>query len=478
MSTAQLLAAAAAGNAAGVARVLATGDVDIDAREGGRGGSGRTALHAAASAGHVAVVRTLLAAGADPTRRDAAGRTPLGAALFAPEFSRPVADALAGPTLGVQASHGSAAASSAAASDLALLPAVVAQLSGIAPLDAAALGAAAFLLDAGAPVDTRDGLGHTPLMLACRRGAAQLPLIRRLLASGAAPDAVDANGTSVLRHAMSSGSGALVEWLVDNIGEDALVPRPADFAPFDAAPGVVSSVAPLAGRAPPANHLLDAQPLTPEEEAAARRRARELAAGTAAAGAASRRLQRRAVDDGDGGGAGGGELGDFRGWQRSTGGGGSVDGVLYRYADRFDTFCPGGGSKKGRVACSGGGGASCGGAGSDCATCSVGGAGAGGGSCEVPAAESAATDVGRDAAPAPKEAAASPSPSAVPAVTPDATGDVPLADMPAFLSRLLAWRRRVHALRLRSDVRRAQGEELRAKWGEEAAAAEEEQQQQ
>lgn len=460
MSTAQLLAAAAAGNAAAVTRVLATGDVDVDAREGG--GSARTALHVAAGSGHAGVVRALLAAGADPTRRDAAGRTPLGAALFAPEFSRSVADALAGPTLSAQRDRG-------ATSDLGLLPAVVAQLSGIAALDAAALGAANFLLDAGAPADSRDALGHTPLMLAVRRGAAQLPLIKRLLAAGAAPDAMDANGTSVLRHAMSSGSGALVEWLVGSLGEDALAPTEKDFAPFEGA-GVISSHAPARGPAPPANHLLAAQPLTPEEEAAARRRARELAAGTAAVGAAVRQHQHRGHDDAGAGGDGIGRVGDFLGWQRSTGGGGSSDAALYRYADRFETFCPGGGSSskygggKGRVACSGGA----------------------GGSCDATAGEpadaaprrherltfrSAAAAVDSDAAP---PAAVDATPQSLPVVTPDATGDVPLADMPDFLSRMLTWRRRVHALRLRSTVSRAQADELRLKWGlaDDDAAAE------
>ena len=262
------------GNVAAVLRLLSTGAVDIDARDGSR----RTALHAAAAAGHAALVAQLLQRGADPTLRDNAGRTPFAASLFAPQFLRPVASLLAHATLPAQTERG-------AVCDLTLLPALLAQLAGIASLDGAVLQAAHFLLELGAPVDVRDKAGHTTLMLLCRRckPAASdllqmyLPLLWRLIRAGADLRAVDSNGLSVMRHAMSSGSAFLVNALVQRL--PGFYPSAADFEPLEPPSNVVSGYNPLMqsrGRpAAPGNHLLLLHPLSPAEKAAAQRRQRE-----------------------------------------------------------------------------------------------------------------------------------------------------------------------------------------------------------
>jgi len=77
-AAAELLAAAAAGDAARLDAALAAGDV------GAVDGAGATALHVAATAGRADAVLSLLAAGADPARRDARGRPPYRAAKDKP----------------------------------------------------------------------------------------------------------------------------------------------------------------------------------------------------------------------------------------------------------------------------------------------------------------------------------------------------------------------------------------------------------
>jgi ankyrin repeat protein len=62
------------------------------------------------------------------------------------------------------------------------------------------------LLQAGAPVDGRDGLGLTPLMYAIGRGVPRPDVMKALLDSGAAVNAVDMYGRTALHHLASSAT--------------------------------------------------------------------------------------------------------------------------------------------------------------------------------------------------------------------------------------------------------------------------------
>jgi len=218
-------------------------------------GRGRTALHALAAwpdARAVPLARALLAAGADPERAAADGQTPLGAALAAGRsglarwlswntgFRHP-ARALRGADLAAAAACGDGVATERllelglaldardAQGCTALLRAcggghveLAAQLlaRGADPAVAAATGATCLsaavsgrreaivtrLLDAGVDVDQRLPGGSTPLMVAAALG---LPEIARvLLQRGAAPLAVDAQGTGPLHAAAQYAFGA------------------------------------------------------------------------------------------------------------------------------------------------------------------------------------------------------------------------------------------------------------------------------
>ena len=249
------------GNLQAIDRILISG-VDVDLRDSSR----RTALHHAATSNQLGAIKFLLTKGIDASARDATGRSAFAVSLFAPHFDVNILTALAGPTMASQASRG-------AVSDLSLLPSLLSGLVGIPALDKSTILSANFLLDLGALVNKRDSFGHTPLMLLCKRGDSQVQLVVRLLMAGADAGALDTNGLSVLRHAMQSSSGNLVNYLVQRA--PSLAPSTADFAPFTAAPAVVSGYLPKPQPTAPANHLLAARPLSKAEHVAARRRMRE-----------------------------------------------------------------------------------------------------------------------------------------------------------------------------------------------------------
>ncbi|MBE2210459.1 MAG: ankyrin repeat domain-containing protein [Xanthomonadaceae bacterium] len=121
------------------------------------GADGRTALHQAASAGHVGIVQTLLDAGADVHKRDEAG---LDAWLLA------------------------------------------------AP--AGQLGVMEALLDAGANPDAVDGEGRDALMRALDEGQASAALARWLRERGMDTQRLDVHGERALDRAVASGRWSLV----------------------------------------------------------------------------------------------------------------------------------------------------------------------------------------------------------------------------------------------------------------------------
>jgi len=142
--------AAAAGDLAGVQRLLAEG-----ARPDGLEGERWTPLGRAARHGHLDVLRALVAAGARVDRPDRANRwTPLMHAIHK------------GQT-----------------------------------------GAVAALLEAGADPNARGGGGVTPLMMAA--GYGQTGIVRRLLARGADPRALSDAGLNALWSA--AGGGAIAD---------------------------------------------------------------------------------------------------------------------------------------------------------------------------------------------------------------------------------------------------------------------------
>ena len=164
-------------------RLLLERRVAVNARDA----QGRSALQLAAGEGHALIVGALLAAGADPNQTDDHGRTAL--------------------------------------------------------MEAAAVGAgdvAAALLEAGADVRARDGRGQDALALACQSSRASLALVGALIARGADPALVDADGRSARDHAATAGRWDLVALL------DPHAPQPSEPHGADAADGH------------DAEHLLDA----------------------------------------------------------------------------------------------------------------------------------------------------------------------------------------------------------------------------
>lgn len=161
----------------------------VDARDA----QGRGALHEAAFAGHVAIVETLLAAGADPAAADRLGRTPL-----------------------LEAARGGR---------LPVVERLLAQLPRGGDADAAAV----------------DAHGRSALALAAMSENTTPVLIERLLAAGLDPDARDFEDKRAIDRAAEAGRWALVAAL------DRAYPVPA--AVSDAAE---SPDAPLPDRAPAA----------------------------------------------------------------------------------------------------------------------------------------------------------------------------------------------------------------------------------
>ncbi len=198
-----LVAAALAGDAAAVERLLGLG-LPIDATDA----QGCTALLRAAGQGHVAVVRSLLGRGADPALSARTGATPLTAAVSARRGD--VLDALLESGVAVDQP----------------LPG-----GATALMVACALGqdeAVRSLIAHGARVDLRDEQGNTALLAAAEHAALArvrepvLGLLRRLLAAGAEIEARNAQGCGALHLALGGGQEPGVslpdELLVERVG--------------------------------------------------------------------------------------------------------------------------------------------------------------------------------------------------------------------------------------------------------------------
>jgi ankyrin repeat protein len=187
-----LLAAAAHGDAAQIAALIARGQ-HPDVRDG----HGRTPLHVAAHAGRHAVMRALAAAGADPNALDSDRYDVVTIAAVAGDL----------PTLKEALAIGASARN------------VTSRYDGTALIAAAHLGHAAVvreLIRAGAPLDHVNNLGWTALIEAIvlgDGGPGHTETLRALLEAGASPNLPDARGRTPLSLARARGHRAMVRLL-------------------------------------------------------------------------------------------------------------------------------------------------------------------------------------------------------------------------------------------------------------------------
>lgn len=205
--TVRLTDAVIAGDATTAGAMVAAG-VDPNHPDGG---SGMNAMTAAIFAGKPAALRAMLLAGADPNRRNRRGYNPLAQAamegnaemvtmiLAAGAFVEDSGSRNLSP-LGIAAFKGRAEAAR-------VLIAAGASVRGLPKKDQPLLQAAnhdqaelvRLLLDAGAPIDSRNGRGATALHWAAEAGA--LKAASTLLDAGANPKLKDRRGLTALDYA-------------------------------------------------------------------------------------------------------------------------------------------------------------------------------------------------------------------------------------------------------------------------------------
>ncbi|CAI5951206.1 unnamed protein product [Closterium sp. NIES-65] len=186
-SLANAFSAACRNGHVGIAETLLKSGASVEAVDG----EGATPLLAAADSGFASCVQLLLEAGAHPDARDKVGVTPLIAAAY--NGHKEALSALVRHGAAVDArSHG-----------------------GVTPLIAAAEGRHAccirLLVQAGADVNARTSEGKTALMHAVGRNS--LPATEALLAGGADVSAVDGEGLSALHHGARLDAADCVELL-------------------------------------------------------------------------------------------------------------------------------------------------------------------------------------------------------------------------------------------------------------------------
>jgi ankyrin repeat protein len=170
-----------------------TGQFAAAARVDARDGQGRTPLHVAAFGGHVAAMRALVQAGADPNALEGDRYDVVTIAAVANDL--PALDA--GLALGCSARN------------------VTSRYDGTALIAAAHLGHAEVvrrLIKAGAPLDHVNNLGWTALIESIvlgDGGPAHLATLQALVAAGANVNLPDRGGSTPLARARSRGPRAM-----------------------------------------------------------------------------------------------------------------------------------------------------------------------------------------------------------------------------------------------------------------------------
>jgi ankyrin repeat protein len=179
-------------------------------------------LHRAAALGDAAQIRKLLADGADPKARDAAGRTPLHVAAFGSHYDALRALAAGGGDINALENRRYDVITIAAVKDDVRMVKLALELGGNAklttsPYDGTALIAAAHLghaevvqalIDGGAPLDHVNNLGWTALIEAVilgDGGPRHQATVAELVAAGADRTIADRSGVTPLRHAQQRG---------------------------------------------------------------------------------------------------------------------------------------------------------------------------------------------------------------------------------------------------------------------------------
>ena len=188
-----LHAAAAAGDAAAIERLVAAGGADLDARDGHR----RTPLMVAAHGRHHGAARALIAAGADVNALDSERYDVLTIAGVIGDVEMVTIALAAGADAGLVTSpyHGTALIASA-------------HLGHVAVVGA--------LIGAKAPLDHVNNLGWTALIEAIvlgDGGARHTEIVRRLIAAGADYDLADSRGARPLALARGRGYGDIAALL-------------------------------------------------------------------------------------------------------------------------------------------------------------------------------------------------------------------------------------------------------------------------
>ena len=192
-----LFAAAAKGDAAEIARLIAEG-ADVKARDGHQ----RTALHVAAHGGHQEAARALVKGGADPKALDSRRYDIVTIAAVRDD------ETMVRLAISVGADP----------------KAITSPYDGTALIAAAHLGhdgVVRALIEAGAPLDHVNNLKWTALIESIvlgNGGARHIACLKALLDAGAKPDLADGQGATPLTLARARGFEAMVSLLTAKLG--------------------------------------------------------------------------------------------------------------------------------------------------------------------------------------------------------------------------------------------------------------------